>query len=216
MKTRLVPIGFGLILLALSANALLAAGSLPGLTASDRLVYQKLETTIVSFTFNEQPLEEAINFLATLGDVNIVIDRKKVEAGKTVTLKLTNVPLLTAVKLVTEQAGLKWIVREGVVFLSDEEGTKREPVTIVYDVADFLAIPPNFKGPNIELQSIGAAAARGGSGGSGGGGIFGGDSEEESDETDDSKKSSEELLKELVDLIKSVIEPGTWDADTGG
>ena len=204
----------GLVVLALlfSASGVFAVAGMPGLAQADRVVYQKLENTIVSFTFNDQPLEEAINFLGTLGDVNIVIDRKKVEAGKTITLKLTNVPLETAVKLVTEQAGLKWIVREGIVFLSDEEGCKRDPVTVVYDVADFLAIPPSFKGPNIELQSINNSSSRGGTG-TGGGGVFGGTDETNEDEGEDAKKTSEELLKELVDLIKSVIEPGTWDTE---
>ena len=179
-------------------------------TTADRAARQKLENTIVSFTFSEQPLEEAIDFLQTLAKVNIVLDKRKVEAGKTITLKLNDVELQTAVKLVTEQVGLKWTVRDGVIYISDEEGVKQEPITIVYDVGDLLTVPPNFEGPTFELQNI--SGNRGGSGGGSGGSgnsIF----SDTSDKTDnaDAKKSREELLTELVDLIQQVIEPGTWE-----
>jgi len=184
-----------------------------GLSAADRAVYQKLDGTIVSFTFNEQPLEEAIDFLGTLGNLNIVLDRRKVEAGKTITLKLTNVTLTTAVKLITEQVGLKWVVREGVVFISDEEGTTQEPVTLVYDVSDFLAVPPDFQGPNIELQNITGNRGGRGSTGTGGGGIW--EDQTGSAKEKESAKTRDELLQDLVDLIQSVIEPGTWE-EAGG
>ncbi|HUW56398.1 MAG TPA: STN domain-containing protein [Planctomycetota bacterium] len=193
-------------------DRLVVSAPLPGTTAAERAVYLRLDTTVVSFTFNDQPLEEALDFLSTLGGVNIVLDRRKVEEGKTVTLKLTNVTLATAVKLITEQLELKWIVRDGVVYISDEEGTRREPVTIVYDVADLLAMPPNFQGPNIELQSI--TGGRGGSGtGTNTGSISPWGETEDNPEADE-HKTREELLQELVDLIRSVIEPGSWD-ETG-
>ncbi|HUU42558.1 MAG TPA: STN domain-containing protein [Planctomycetota bacterium] len=181
-----------------------------GWTTKDATVYAKLEDTIVSFTFSDQPLTEAIDFLQTLGGVNIVVDRKKVEEGKNVTLKLNNVPLSTALKLVTEQAELKWVVRDGVVLISDEEGTKQEPVTVVYPVDDLLAIPPDFEGPTMELQNINQqnSGTGSGTGGSSGSSIFG---DGEDNPEDEVMKDREELLQELVDLIKAVIEPGTWD-----
>ena len=190
---------------------LIVSAPMPGTTRAERAVYQRIETTIVSFTFNEQPLEEAIDFLSTLGGVNIVLDRRKVEEGKTVTLKLNNVTLATAIKLITEQVELKWIVRDGVIYISDEEGTRRDPVTVVYDVSDLLAMPPNFKGPAIELQSL--SGNRGGTGSTSGtgGGFFG---DEDDDKETDEHKTREELLKELVDLIRSVIAAGTWDEGT--
>lgn len=191
-------------------DRLVVSAPLPGMTRAERAVYQRLDTTVVSFTFNDQPLEEALDFLSTLGGVNVVLDRRKVEEGKTITLKLTNVTLSTAIKLITEQVELKWIVRDGVVYISDEEGTRREPVTIVYDVADLLAMPPNFQGPNIELQSITGGRGSSSTGGNTGFTPF----EEEDDPEAEDHKTREELLQELVDLIRSVIEPGSWE-ETG-
>jgi len=191
-------------------DRLIVSAPLPGQSALDVAVRQKLDTTIVSFVFNEQPLQEAIDFLSTLGSVNIVVDRRQVEEGKTVTLKLTNVTLTTAIKLITEQVELKWIVRDGVVYISDEEGTKQEPVTVVYDVADLLAMPPDFKGPTIELQSIGSNRG----GGTTGGGLDSIISTGDDPDDVDSRQTREELLQELVELIRTVIEPGTWEVET--
>jgi hypothetical protein len=185
--------------------------SLPGMTAADRVVRQKLDETVVSFTFNEQPLEEAMDFLAALGHFNIVIDHRKVEAGKTLTLKLTDVSLLTALKLAVEQASLKWTVRDGVVIISDQDGIKSEPVTVVYDVSDMLAVPPDFEGPTIELGAIGSSIAANKNSKT---------TEpwpktiEEPKEKKESEKTREELLQEIVALVKQMIESGTWDTES--
>jgi len=177
----------------------------PGVTPRDNRVYGQLEETLISFTFNDQPLQEAIDFLATLGGVNIVLDRSKAEEGQTVTLKLNDVSLLTALKLVTEQVDLKWVIRDGVVFISDEEGAKQEEVTVVYDVSDLLAQPPDFKGPAIELQSLSRSSNN--NSGSIDSIINTGDD----DDDEETEKTRQEMLEELVELIKQVIEPGTWE-----
>ncbi len=178
----------------------------------NRKVRQQLEETVVSFTFNEQPVMEAIDFLQTLGKVNIVPDRSKFEdPAKTVTLKLDNIPLETAIKLLTEQLGLKWVIRDGVVFISDAEGVKRPPETNAYDVRDLLADIPNFQGPTFELQNI--SSSRGGtSGGGSGSSIFATD---ESTTNTETTKSAEESLNDLIELVKQVIEAGTWDEGSG-
>jgi len=113
---------------------------LPSDKPENRKVIDVLEKKIVSFTFQEQPLKEALDYFQTLGKINIVLDRTKVEEGVTITLKLTDVSLKTALKLVAEQAQLEYVVRDGVVLISDEEGVKQAPVTAVYDVRDLLKV----------------------------------------------------------------------------
>ena len=152
---------------------------LPPEPPADRKVRQKLEETVVSFTFVDQPVMEALAFLQTLGGVNIVPDRSKFQdPDLTVTLKLTNVKLATALNLLTEQIDLKWIVRDGLVFISDEEGTRLPPMSAAYDVRDLLRIP----------RGIHPVAMV--------------------DETD-------KQLKDLCELIRTVIEPGTWEGGQG-
>jgi len=179
----------------------------PGVTPRDNRVYGQLEETLISFTFNDQPLGEAIDFLRTIGNVNIVLDRGKVDRDRTLTLKLKDVSLRSALDFVTEQAGLKWVVKGGVVFISDEDGTTQEPVTVVYDVMPLLAVPPDFEGPEIGLDLMNQNASS--SQKDTDGGIDWG--EEKKEKEKDKEKTREELMDELVKLIREVIAPGTWD-----
>ena len=88
----------------------------------DAKTLRKLHETIVSFTFNEQPIHQALDFLQTLGNVNIVFDRRRFDPKKTaVTIKLSNASLATALVLCAEQFGGRCALRDGVVFISDEK-----------------------------------------------------------------------------------------------
>ena len=114
---------------------------LPADRPENRKVQEVLDKKTVSFTFNDQPVKDALAFLQTLGGLNIVLDLTKLEdPDQTITLKLTDVPLGTALRLLVEQLSLKYVVRDGVVFISDEEGVKQPPVTAVYDVRDLLKL----------------------------------------------------------------------------
>ena len=105
----------------------------------NRKVLDVLEKKIVSVSFDEQPVKDALTFLQTLGEINIVLDRAKLEdPDQTVTLKVKDVPVGTVIKLLTEQISLHYVVRDGIVFISDEEGVRQYPLTAVYDVRDLL------------------------------------------------------------------------------
>jgi len=175
--------------------------------AADRKVRQVLEETIVSFVFDKQPVDEVADYLSTVGKINVVLDKNKLVPGQTVTLKLNNVTLGTAVKFLADGIGMKYVVRDGVVVISDEEGTRQEPVTRVYDVLDLVADIPEFEGPNFELGQLSSSGSRGGS--SGGTSIWN-DSSTSTNE-DGKGPSLQERTDALVELIKTVIEPGTWE-----
>ncbi|HUV38946.1 MAG TPA: hypothetical protein VMY39_05000, partial [Planctomycetota bacterium] len=75
----------------------------------DRAIDRRLDEKTVSFVFAEQPAMEAINFLATLGGINIIADAERFEIeDRTVTLALTNVPLRTALTQLADQLGLSF------------------------------------------------------------------------------------------------------------
>jgi hypothetical protein len=181
----------------------------PAASAQNRQIERKLDDTVVSFSFTDQPLQEALDFLGTLGGVNIVLDRRQAEDAQTVTLKLSNVTLRTALKFLTEQVELRWIVRDGLVFISDEEGTRQEPVTAVYEVGDLLVQPPDFEGPAIELQSLNRSSGTNSTDNPN----PWGEKDDETKETDIAK-TRDEMLQDLVELIQQVIEPGTWEDTT--
>ncbi len=183
-------------------------------TPENRRVRQQLEETVVSFTFNDQPVREAIEYLGTVGNVNVVLDESKLaDPSQTLTLRLTNVSLETAIKLLTEQLGVKYVIRDGVVFISDDEGVQLPPETVVYEVRDLLAPLPEFSGQSFELGALSSSAsgtdggADGGIWGGGGGGGGGGGEEE--------SESPEESLEKLIELVTQVIVPGTWEEGSG-
>lgn len=92
----------------------------------DEAVKQKLEETKVSFVFAEQPLTEVLDYLGTVGEINVALDDRAVaDPNAVVTLKLTNASLGTALELAVKQAALRAGIVEGVVLVSSEEGIKR-------------------------------------------------------------------------------------------
>ncbi|HUU43181.1 MAG TPA: hypothetical protein VMX57_05345 [Planctomycetota bacterium] len=148
---------------------------LPDELPYNRKVLDALEKTRLSVEFNEQPVREVFEFLGTKGKVNIVLDRAKLDdPDASVTLKLNDVPLGIIIKLVAEQVALEYVVRDGIVFVSDAEEVRMPPLRAVYNVDDLLT----------RLEA-------------------------------DTEYDREELLHELADVIKDMIEPGTWDEGSG-
>ncbi len=87
-------------------------------SALDRRVRKTLDDRIASVTFNQQPLDEAVEFLEAVGDVKIILDRTTATpAGRTVTLRLENTPMRTWVTLLAEQLGADWVIKNGAVHI---------------------------------------------------------------------------------------------------
>jgi hypothetical protein len=85
--------------------------------AIERVVRQS-----VSVNVNGQPLAKALDRLAAATGANIVFDPKAAnkEAETTVSLRLDEVPLETAVELLADGAGLKVVRRDNVLFVTTE------------------------------------------------------------------------------------------------
>ena len=188
-------------------------------TPENRAVRQKLEETVVSFVFTDQPVKEAVEYLGTVGNVNIVLDAGKLpDPNVAINLKLTNVSLETAIKLLTEQLTLKYIIRDGLVYISSDEGVKLAAETVVYEVRDLLAPLPEFMGPAFDLGQL-SSSTRGTTGGAGGGGLWGGGGAGAggggAGTTPEEGETPDESLTKLMDLVKQVIVPGTWEEGSG-
>jgi len=205
MKTRVLVAGLAMFGVVLSSCLVWGYDG-----AADRKTRQALEDTIISFNFQDQPVEQVVEYLSTLGNINVVLDRAKVTPGQMVTLKLSNVKLETAIKLVTNTIGMKYVVRDGVVVISDEEGTRQEPVTRVYDVLDVVAEVPDFEGPNFELGALSNSSNNQGNSTSPWTSTTPGGRTTTTDENQ--SKSLQERTEALVEMIKTLIEPGTWEA----
>jgi len=166
---------------------------------------KKLEEE-VSFDFIATPLEDVVAFLRNLKDVNIVIDRKAIQAHQgDVTLRLDNVKMKDALGWILRLLDLSYTLENNAVYISTKESISqsRKTVTRFYDVTDLTIEIRDFK-PN--LQAISNSD------------VLDGDSFEDIFAEEDEGGAEDEGFTgdSLVEFIMSVIAPGTWETiDTG-
>ena len=107
-------------------------------------------TTPVTMEFRETPLAQAIEQLASVSGVNIVLDPDVAATQATVSIPRAKMPLESMLKWVARFGNLQYCLRDGAVFLTGRSGTLDTPVTKMYDVATLLSPPTTaepMKGP---------------------------------------------------------------------
>lgn len=117
----------------LVVGGLLAEGALAGTTTSPAAALKKK----ITIDFVELPLEDALNYLRTAADINIVLANRELR-DKTVTLELKDVSVETVLKWVVKQTETDYSVQDGVVYVGSHETVKVGPVLVMYDVTDLL------------------------------------------------------------------------------
>jgi tetratricopeptide (TPR) repeat protein len=139
----------------------------------DNALGSPLKATGLDFT--EEPLENVVNFLQDEYDIPIQLDEPAIEdAGLTrdepVTIRLQNVTLRSALRLMLKAKQLTYMIQDEVMIITTPEEAESQLVAKVYPVAD-LVMP-------IEMLSAGGGGGGmmggGGGGGMGGGGMGGG------------------------------------------
>jgi tetratricopeptide (TPR) repeat protein len=168
----------------------------------------------ISFDFVETPLQDVISFISSLVDVTIVLDQAAVrDEAPSVTLKVTDMRLESALNWVLKLVGLKYTLKDEAIFISKPDQIFDEPERRIYDVSDLTIDIKNFQGRQQALASDGGYSSTGSSGGGSSGDSIGEDFFGDEDETDE-----EEVITgdSLVELIKRTIAPGTWADDQLG
>jgi hypothetical protein len=80
---------------------------------------------IVQVMLDRRPLDEALKDLAEQSAYNVVLDPNTAEKGKTVvTARMYNVPLDTAVRLLSGMAGLRLVQIDNVLYVTTKEGAE--------------------------------------------------------------------------------------------
>jgi hypothetical protein len=137
-------------------------------SAEEAILKALNEPTEISFS--ETPLKTAMTFLSEKHNVQIVIDRRKLEdAGinpddTLLTRSLKGVRLESALNLMLDQLGLSWTIRHEVLTITSRDAVETELITGVYSVADLITPSPLAKeevdyGPLIAvLDNIGRAS----------------------------------------------------------
>lgn len=180
----------------------------------------------------------ALTWWSQSNGIPIVINWAKMElAGimpdTPVTVKLNNVPAVTALQIMLEQLApfnttmvyelTPWYVR----VMTRDEALANTAIR-VYDIGDMLMEIPDFdNAPSLSLSAVvggggGRSGGRGGSssvsmgsGGGGGGGSIFGDTDNDSDDDDDDSLSKADRAEQLAQIIRDTIEPDIWQANGG-
>jgi hypothetical protein len=120
-------------------------------------IESKLKTMTISFDFDETPLADAIDFIRDYTEIDFVIHSNvfdaKSEDELMITMKITDLNLKSALKLLMRNLGLKARYEEGVIMIVPEDFEETDLVLRVYDIRDLLFVIVDFPGPNVELKA---------------------------------------------------------------
>jgi type II secretory pathway component GspD/PulD (secretin) len=121
-------------------------------------IRRKLEKK-VNFEFVQAPLSEAINFLQSVSEVNMVLDPAAKAGGeRQITLRMNQATLSLALEWILKLAGLDYELRDNAVFISTPDNLKPDVKMLIYDVQDLTLQIPDFPGPETDLQANAAGA----------------------------------------------------------
>jgi len=120
------------------------------MTPAEKMIREKLVEP-VDVSFDERPLEQAMNTISQMTGIPIVLDplglsAEGITSGQTVTLQLggTPVSLKSALNLILEQYGLTFVIKDEVLKVTSKQTMSREQVKKVYNVKDLVIPIPNF------------------------------------------------------------------------
>jgi hypothetical protein len=194
----------------------------------------------ISVNFDDTPLSEAIDYIAQMTGINVVLDSTALaEEGiaPTTPIKLTikDTKLKSVLKLLLRQMHLTYDVTDDVLLITNTQSSKERMVTLAYPVAD-LVISPISGNKNPSANPNMSPTDPRGNGGQDAqfnpAGLLNGGTGPNSPQTDDgftpyTGLPSAATIKDpkpdfgpLIDMIKVSIAPGTWkesgDGNGGG
>ncbi len=172
-------------------------------------IQARLKATRISVQFDGRPFEEAIDYMRAAGDLNIIVDPTILPTVEPVSLRMRNAPMESVLNFLVrlQNANLDWRIRDGAVFISNEEGLAERPVTMWHDISDLTIQPRDF---NTEMSD---------------GGIGTPEFQRRKDDRswfssssgqDDVKRMEHEIEGDRwMSFIREAIAPGTWDIEGG-
>ncbi|MBI3268642.1 MAG: hypothetical protein HYZ53_06445 [Planctomycetes bacterium] len=173
----------------------------PEMQAKRKEIANKLATFKLSMDFNDAQLDDVIDFCREVSKINFIIDRRVWDKARPdelrITLKLNDVPLRVALKLVLEPRNLATVFRDGVLVIVPKDVLEEELHLQIYDVRDLMFKIHDFPGPGLELTAGGGSGQQGA--------IF----------TAEPEPTVLNDPQQLMDLIKKNVGGDTWDRVPG-
>jgi beta-lactamase regulating signal transducer with metallopeptidase domain len=181
------------------------------LTPEERAMQAVLERTVPEVTFDAVGLDDVLTFFRDLTGANLVVDWKALEAAHVakdapVSVRVRNVKLAQALRLVLDQAGgkdaaLEFEVDGAVLKVTTREELAKNVMTRVYDIRDLLVHIPDFEdtpqlGVSKPLKDPGEPEAK-------------------AEKAADPDKARAEAVSHITTLVKETVDPDSW-RDNGG
>jgi hypothetical protein len=190
----------------------------------------KIQQNIPVTDLDATPFKQALEWWKQVVDVAFLVNWEAIEASGVdinlpITLKLRNAPANIVLEMILELGSpeykmyhyeTQWYVQ----ILTRDQMLKKTEVRM-YDVRDLLFQAPNFRrnAPKLGLsEALSTSGTVGGSSGNSGGGNSSTSLFEESSNSDNDEKerqTDKDRAEELIDLIRSSIEPDIWVANGG-
>jgi hypothetical protein len=133
-------------------------------SANTRQILEVLSQPLKSsgLEFTEEPLENVANFLQGEYGIPILLDGRAIEgAGMTLdepmSVRIQNVSLRSALRLLLESKKLVYMVRNEVLYITTPEAADADLLTCVYDIRDlniFLVRPVKNGPPEPDYDSL--------------------------------------------------------------
>lgn len=152
-----------LALAALFALAGPAAAQDDSSDEAKKRIVEKLNSMRVTLDFTNQSLDDVVNYLRDYSGINMHIDSevrtKFSEDQLKITIKVKDLLLKSALKLVLSGKDLGAVLKEGILTITTKEKSTAAKITRVYDVRDLLFKITDFPGPKVELANPSGGAA---------------------------------------------------------
>jgi hypothetical protein len=114
---------------------------------------------LASVDFKNATLDDVVSYFRECSGLNFHLDSAAWANDARVTLRLKDVPLMTALKLVLKPRDLECVIRDGVIVIAPRAGS--QTVTRVYDTRDLMLGLEDFPGPRMELRTPGMGLGMG-------------------------------------------------------
>ena len=139
-----------------TTEALPPAPSAPAKPAPKESIAARLKDVRVSLDFTDTPLVDVLMHVRDVSAIDFAIDARVVERLKKdplkVTMKIRDIPLESALKLLLGGKRLSAVERAGRLVVVPQEDVDREIVVRVYDIRDLSALDPkDSPGPDLGL-----------------------------------------------------------------
>lgn len=198
---------------------------------------QRIESSLtrpITLNFENAPLKQVITHIATLADVNVVLDEsgladESLTVSTPVSIDVQGIQLKNALVLLLEPLNMGYTIKNEVLKITSEQRLQGQAVLVTYSVAD-LVVPVQPGQPNLNVfgntptmaSTVGGQMSVPSTGGLQGGQFQVGNTSGFSPWAANSQSQWQTTpngnghdFRALIDLITSTCEPNSWEEVAG-